>query len=267
MGLGTRRIVAGIGRTALAAGTALLFTACGGSNEGEQHHSTSDGPTVVAASAWEGAFAKAAGAKNVTVIVPAGVKHAPDYDPKPSDLIAVGKAQFVLYAEFEGFAGRIKEAAGSDAKTVSVTLDNSPANVAVEVRRLAGLFGTTPAAEKWLGEFDAQYRTLSAEFRAARHGRARPVVVTQAFTTWAAQLADAEVVGTYGPAEVTASQLADLSARHPQFVLDNAQMSLGAVLPGSTAEQLSISNYPGSDMDLLSIYHAASSTLAAALRE
>ena len=43
--------------------------------------------------------------------MPTSVHHAPDYDPKPSDLTAVAEADFVLYAPFEPFAAKIKEAA------------------------------------------------------------------------------------------------------------------------------------------------------------
>lgn len=40
-----------------------------------------DGPIVVASTSWAGAFAIAAGARNVALIAPASVPHAPDYDP------------------------------------------------------------------------------------------------------------------------------------------------------------------------------------------
>ncbi|RSS84911.1 ABC transporter substrate-binding protein, partial [Streptomyces sp. WAC02707] len=96
---------------------------------------------VVVTTTWEGAFARAAGAENVTVIVPRSVHHAPDHDPKPSDLVAVAKADFVLYAPFEPDAAKIREAAGSSAKLVEVDLDNDPDKVRAEVDRLARLFG------------------------------------------------------------------------------------------------------------------------------
>ena len=112
---------------------------------------------MVVTTTWEGALAKAAGAEDIKVIVPQSVHHAPDYDPKPSDLAAVAKADFVLYAPFEPYAAKIKEAAGSKAKLVEVNLDNDPDKVNAEVAELGKLFGTENAAAAWKSGFDTEY--------------------------------------------------------------------------------------------------------------
>ncbi|MEU6756541.1 zinc ABC transporter substrate-binding protein [Streptomyces sp. NPDC046685] len=218
-------------------------------------------PTVVVTTTWEGAFAKAAGAEDITVIVPQSVHHAPDYDPKPSDLAAVAKADFVLYAPFEPYAAKIKEAAGSKAKLVEVNLDNDPDKVKAEVDKLAGMFGTKDAATAWKTGFDTEYTKLNKEVQAAWPGGKAPAVVSQVFTVWAAKLAGATPVGTYGPEAVTPAQLAELSAKKPALVLDNAHMSTGTVLPDSGANQVKIVNYPGDDLDLLAVYRNAAAEL------
>lgn len=243
---------------------ALAAAGCG---TGDHDHAEHDGPRVVATTSWEAAFARAAGATDVTVIVPSSIKHAPDYDPKPSDLAAVTEADFVLYARFEGFAGKITEAAGSAARTVAVNLDNSRAAVVAEVQRLGDLFGTRAAADTWLHDFGGEYDRLAAEVRAAwRDGRA-PKVLTQAFTGFAAELSGAEVLGTYGPEPVTARQVAALSALHPQYVLANEQMDTGTVLPGIPATQITLTNYPTHDDDLRTVYRDAAAKITAALRK
>ncbi|MER7764329.1 zinc ABC transporter substrate-binding protein [Streptomyces sp. NPDC097619] len=267
----------------LALGTAgiLLLTGCGdgdGSDAGAGSKRTdaapsspasgapapadaAEKPTVVVTTTWEGAFAKAAGAEDVTVIVPQSVHHAPDYDPKPSDLAAVAKADFVLYAPFEPYAAKIKEAAGSSAKLVEVGLDNDPDKVKAEVDKLAALFGTRTAATAWKAGFDAEYAKLNQEVTAAWPGGKAPALVSQVFTVWAAKLAGAEPVGTYGPEAVTPAGLAELSAKKPALVLDNAHMSTGTVLPGSGARQVEIVNYPGDDLDLIAVYRKAAAEL------
>ncbi len=250
----------GIGLAALIAGVAAL-TGCGSSDQ--QHH---DGPNVVATSTWEAAFAEAAGATDVTVIVPPAIKHAPDYDPKPSDLAAVSHADYVLYAPFEGFATKIKDAAGSSAKVVAVDLDNSRDNVVKEVQRLGDMFGTRTAADKWLQTFGARYDQLATQIKSAwRNGRP-PTVVAQTFMGFAAQLSGAQVLGTYGPDQVTAKQVADLSAAEPELVFANEQMDTGTVLPGTTARQLDLSNYPTSGNDLLTVYDDTATKISAALK-
>ncbi|MFJ9576698.1 ABC transporter substrate-binding protein [Streptomyces sp. NPDC101191] len=245
-----------------------LLAACGGedtSASGDAPGSAGRKPVVVVTTTWEGAFAEAAGAEDITVIVPRSVHHAPDYDPKPSDLAAVAKADFVLYAPFEPYAAKIKEAAGSRAKLVEVNLDNDPAKAGAEVARLGTLFGTKEAAARWKTRLDGEVTRLNGELRAAWPGGRSPVVVTQVFTGWAAGLAGATTVGTYGPEPVTPAQLASLSAKKPTLVLDNAHMSTGTVLPDSGARQVEIANYPGEDLDLLTVYRDAATELKKAM--
>ncbi|MBB6417842.1 metal ABC transporter solute-binding protein, Zn/Mn family [Streptomyces sp. AK010] len=258
---------------ALSAGAALLLAATGCGSENEPSSSSSDAdakgknavPVVVATTSWEGAFAKVAGAKDVKVIVPESVQHAPDYDPKPSDLAAVAGADFVLYAPFEPYAAKFKEAAGSDGELVEVNLDNDPDKAKAEVTRLGKLFGTEGAAAEWVESFDTEYRTLQKDLKAAWPDGKAPTAVAQVFSTWSAKLAGANVVGTYGPEAVTAGQLSDLSEKKPQLVLDNAHMTAGKVLPDSGARQVEIVNYPARDLDLRAVYKNAAKAVETAM--
>ncbi|KJY44398.1 zinc ABC transporter substrate-binding protein [Streptomyces sp. A1547] len=249
---------------ALSAALALV-TGCGNGNTASKDGPPGGKPVVVVTTTWEGAFAKAAGAEDVKVIVPQSVHHAPDYDPKPSDLAAVGKADFVLYAPFEPYAAKIKEAAGSKAELVEVNLDNDADKVKAEVARLGKLFGTEAAAARWTASFDTEYAKLSKDVQGSWPGGKSPAVVTQAFTGWSARLAGAAPVGTYGPEAVTPAQLAELSGKKPALVLDNAHMSTGTVLPDSGARQVEIVNYPGTDLDLLPVYRNAAAELKKAM--
>ncbi|MFB7784733.1 metal ABC transporter solute-binding protein, Zn/Mn family [Streptomyces vinaceus] len=254
---------------ALTAALTALVTGCGsgdGSTPKDGATTPRGGkPVVVVTTTWEGAFARAAGAEEVKVIVPQSVHHAPDYDPKPSDLAAVGKADFVLYAPFEPYAAKIKEAAGSKAKLVEVNLDNDADKVKAEVAELGALFGTQESAAKWAASFDAEYAKLSKDVQGSWPGGKSPAVVSQVFTAWSAKLAGATPVGTYGPEAVTPAQLAELSAKKPSLVLDNAHMSTGTVLPDSGARQIEIVNYPGADLDLLPVYRNAAAELKKAM--
>ncbi|MGW4771253.1 metal ABC transporter solute-binding protein, Zn/Mn family [Nocardia sp. NPDC004278] len=246
---------------ALAVAAGVLLGGCSSTDGDHDHHDGHQHPKIVATTTWEAAFAKAAGAADVTVIVPASVHHAPDYDPKPSDLTAVAEADFVLYAPFEPFAAKIKEAAGAKAKLIEVNLDNSADKATAQVKSLGTEFGTAAAADAWTATFTAEYDRLGKDIRAAWPGGKQPTVVAQVFSTWAAQLAGADIVGTYGPEAVTPGQLSALAAKKPEFVLDNAHMSSGTVLPDSGAEQVSIINYPGQDQELLTVYRDAAAAL------
>ncbi|GAA2106917.1 ABC transporter substrate-binding protein [Streptomyces synnematoformans] len=250
----------------LCAGLALTATGCGDDDSGsDSSGSGTGGPSIVVTTAWEGGFATAAGAEDVQVLVPPSVQHAPDYEPKPSDLAVVAEADFVLYAPFEPYAEQIKEAAGSDAELVEVALDNDAGTVKTEVARLGRMFGTEKAATKWTKTFDAEYAELSAGLKEARPGGEAPAAVAQVFTAWAGKMAGVRMLGTYGPDPVTAQEVSDLSAKKPDLVLDNAHMSTGTVLPDSGADQVKIVNYPGEDLDLLAVYRDAAAEMETAL--
>ncbi|WP_438483640.1 metal ABC transporter solute-binding protein, Zn/Mn family [Streptomyces sp. S186] len=251
---------------ALTAGLSLLTACSGGGSTDDSAHAGADGkknggPVVVATTTWEAAFAHAAGAQDVKVIVPSTAQHAPDYEPKPSDLAAVAGADYVLYASFEPFAGKIKEAAGSKAELVEVNLDNTADKATAQVASLGRKFGTEKAAAAWTKSFRTEYGKLSAEVKKAWPGGRRPAVVAQTFSTWAAQLAGANLVGTYGPDPVSPGQVSELSAKKPSLILDNVHMSTGTVLPDSGARQVEIANYPGKDLDLLKVYREAASAI------
>ncbi|AXI76226.1 TroA family protein [Peterkaempfera bronchialis] len=247
---------------------ALLLSGCGSSSgpstdtaDQSASPAAAPGPVVVATSTWEAALAEAAGARHVKSIVPASIKHAPDYELKPSDLIAIANADYVLYASFEPFAGKVKEAASAKAKLVEVTLDNGRTAASAEVTRLGKLFGTEQDAARWNRSFSERWEELQQELKASWPGGQPPVVVAQVFTTWAADLAGITPAGTYGREQVTPAQLSELSAKKPAFVLDNENMSTGTVLPDSGAKQLDIANYPGDDLDLLAVYTKAAEQL------
>ncbi|MFJ5778837.1 metal ABC transporter solute-binding protein, Zn/Mn family [Streptomyces sp. NPDC093094] len=254
---------------ALTLSTALVLTAtaCGSGEDDSAGTGGKDGdaPVVVATTTWEGAFAEAAGAEDVKVVVPSSAQHAPDYDPRPSDLAAVAEADFVLYAPFEPYAEKIKEAAGSDARLVEVGLDNDAGKVSEEVTRLGKLFGTEDAAAKWNAAFKSEYATLRKKLKAAWPGGEAPAVVAQVFSVWSAKMAGARVTGTYGPEAVTAAQLSGLAEKKPAYVFDNAHMTTGEVLPDAGAEQVEIVNYPGEDLDLLAVYRDAAKTIEKAM--
>ncbi|GAA0917952.1 metal ABC transporter solute-binding protein, Zn/Mn family [Nonomuraea longicatena] len=241
-----------------AAAVLLALTACAA--QSADRKDGLDGLQVVAASTWEAAFAKAAGATDITVIVPPGVHHAPDYDPKPSDLAAVAAADVVLHADFGGFAGRLKEAAGSDAKVIEVKLDNSPDRVKAEVAKLGDVFGTGAAAKTWTAAFDAEYAALKRKLS----GKS-PVIVAQAFVAWAADLTGVRPSGVYGPQPPTAAQLADLAAMKPTLILDNSAMPGGAALADLRAKRVVIDNFPAADHDLIGMYRTNADAILDAL--
>jgi zinc transport system substrate-binding protein len=247
---------------ALAASTLfLLTTGCGNTDDTDAAGSGGDGPVVVASTTWVGALAKAAGATDITLIAPANIQHPPDYDPKPSDLAALAGADYVLYSPFDGFVSRLEEAAGSDAELVKVEPENTPGRIRAEVTRLGELLGTEAAAESWLAEFETEYDELTGELRDS--GLSGMTTVAQVYVAYWAEFAGAPVAGTYGPEPVTPDQLAELSDLEPRLQLANGHLP-GANPEIEGVERIDIVNYPGEDLDLLSVFRTNAEHLTAA---
>lgn len=211
-------------------------------------------PKVAAATGWAAALARAAGAENVLIIAPEALQHPPDYDPKPSDLLRLKDADFIILGGFEGFAQRLRDAAGSQARLEEAHLENSPEVIHKEVLRLGELFGTRDRAEQFLLEFDAEYAKLSTALREhfATH---RKRAVAQVFMTMWADFAGLELAGTFGPGPLQPGELLRLSAQEPDIILDNAHMPAGAPIAEATgADLIQLINFPKPGMDLLDVF-------------
>lgn len=212
-------------------------------------------PRVVASTSWAGAFARAAGATNVTLIAPTNVQHPPDYDPRPSDLAAVAGADFVLLAGFDGFAQRMRDATGGSAQVVQVNLENTPGVIRAEVTKLGDLFGTRPAADAYLTRFDAEYARISGDVK-TKLGTNRPTVASHLFMAYWAEFAGLQVVGTFGPMPLQASQLAELAAKKPGVVFENAHIPVAGrtIVDATGAKEVRIINFPGDNLELLDVF-------------
>jgi zinc transport system substrate-binding protein len=218
-------------------------------------------PIVVAATSWAAAFARAAGAEDVLVIAPENLQHPPDYDPKPSDLLRLRDADFIILGGFEGFAQRLRDASGGNALMVEVQLENRPEVIRREVTRLGELFGTKDKAAQFLDNFDVEHAKLSNMVR-KRLADGNTGVVAQKFMSMWAEFAGLELLGTYGPGMLQPGDLLRLSALKPSLVLDNAHMPAGRPVAEATgADIVQLVNFPGPGMDLLDVFRANADSL------
>lgn len=227
---------------------------------------TTQGFAVVASTTWIGALAKAAGAEDITVIAPADLQHQSDYDPKPSDLALLADADFVLLAGFEGFADRLTDAVGSDAEVVQVEAVNTLDSIHSEVDKLAGLFGTKDTADAWIADFDARVAELRQQIDDARPTPAPTVVVHQFMEPWVA-FSGVESVGAFGPAPVSAAQLAEFIDADPDLIFDNAHVPSGSTLDDLGVPKVSIINFPPDSLELIQVFEENTASIIAAFEQ
>ena len=246
---------------------ALLLAACGSDgSEGSEgsggstsspsetaDQGASEAPNVVASTSWVGAVAKLAGATDITVIAPTNVTHPPDYDPKASDLVALDNADYILLAGFEGFADRMREAAGTDAEVLEVVTDYDPAKVREQAMALAEAWGTEDVAEENVSAYEQAYGDAMRALQAQTGDAPQKVVAQQFVAGWAA-FAGYEPVGTYGPEPTTPSQVAELTGLEPTLVFENSHMGGGDEIAASSGAQLvPLVNFPGDDLELMAV--------------
>ena len=252
--------------TEAAATTAASIATTEHEHEHEDTTVPAESPKVVASTSWVAAFAAMAGATDITVIAPSNLQHPPDYDPKASDLAALAEADFILIAGFEGFAERMKEAAGSDAVVETVATEFFPDALEAEVLRLAEVMGLDEhEAQHNIDHFKEHWAEESERVTTALAGKT-PVVVSHAFTTVWAALAGLEPVGTFGPEPLTPTKVAELVDLAPTVILENSHMPAGADLVEATgATLIDMRNFPGDDLDLMAVVTANADALIAAL--
>jgi zinc transport system substrate-binding protein len=200
---------------------------------------------VVASTSLTAAIAKAAGAKEVRVMTPGGLKHPPEYELKPSDLIRFEGARVVVYAGYERMVSKLLETSRNQGlQAVQLNTEGSPENLIEQVRKTARALKTEEAALSWEKEFLRRLGTLRG--RIAHLSGKRTVVhrFAEPFARWAG-LAVAQIVR---PGEITPKAIADAIAQSPEVVVDVLHFPVIQVIAENAGcRYVQIINFPGAD--------------------
>lgn len=222
-------------------------------------------PFVVASTAWVAAIARAAGGTQVSVIAPPGLVHPPDYDPRPSDLLAVSRADLVLVGGYEAFVARIRDALGAKGQMLAINTSYDPQIVRKEVGAIAAVLGTQSQAHTFADVYDAAWRS-SAERLRQRTGSQQPIVVVQRFMLPWARLLGVEPAATFGPGALSLEELRRLKAITPTLIIDNAHSVPALALEEITgARRIVLVNFPEAGEGLLDVLRRNSERLESGL--
>lgn len=219
--------------------TALVFFILTGALGAQQK-------TVVASTAWTAAFAIAAGAEKVVILAPMELKHPPEYELKPSDLLAVRNAALVVYAGYEKFAKKLAETAGgSGLQTLRIHTTNAPDTIKTESRKIAEILGTLDKFEAWIPQFDKVVEETQRRFLAASSDRRAVVQKLQLpFIQWIGL----DILGDFGPEEPSPAKVLELVRKRPTLVLDNYHNASGyPIAEAARAIYAQFINFPGKD--------------------
>jgi len=200
---------------------------------------------VIASTSWVQAFVIAAGAKNVVTIAPFELQHPPEYEIKPSDLLAVQHASLIVYSGYEKFAKKLAETAqNKNLRILAVYTDNVPSTIIAESKKIAEALGTTAEQAKWAQAFTSFTENLRSEVAALPDKK----VVVQAYMKTFVDWLGLDVVGTFGPGEPSPAVVLDLIKKKPAMVLDNYHNPGGKALAESLGvPYVLLINFPGKD--------------------
>jgi zinc transport system substrate-binding protein len=250
-------------RTRTAAVVALAATvlpAVAACTDDEPAPAPSRTAAVVASTTWVGALAKAAGATDVAVIAPANVPDPGAFQPTQEEMALAGRAEHVVYAKSDGFAGALEAAAG-DAHLVPVVPSTEVSGIRTAVTALAQAMGTESVANRWLAAFEAEVEALSESLKGLAPIPPDTAVASADVAHWAA-FAGVRVVAEYGPEPPTDAERAALVARRPKLLLASVHRPADTPdIPG--ALRVDLVNYPGTDLNLLAVFQTNGDRLGA----
>jgi len=200
---------------------------------------------VVASTSLAGAIAKAAGAKEVRVIVSSEMRHPPEYDLKPSDLLIFEGAKVVIYGGYERMVSKLLETSkNKNIFAIQINTDTSPENLISQARKISEVLKTEKEEQAWekkflekLKEFQKRISPLSGK-RAIVHRFAQP------FAQWAGL----QVVQIVSPGELTPKVIGDAVAKNPELVVDIFHFPVAQVIAeNAKCKYVQVINFPGVD--------------------
>jgi len=201
---------------------------------------------VLASTAWTRAYVEAAGVKQVRSLAPDDMVHPPEYELTPGDLQDLMRADFIVYAGYEGMVKQLKKALSlPDEKIIQLRTGYTWPVISASVNAVAKAAGTQEEAQAELKAIKAQLDSYRRQIAKGSQGQI-PVLV-HFHQQGIAKEMGLNVVGIYGPAPLTPSQIKELADTGAKLIIDNAHspqhQPLKELLP--EAQVVKFINFPG----------------------
>lgn len=99
--------------------------------------------SFVASTSWTASYADLAGVDDIRVIAPASLRHPPEYELVPSDIVAIQNADYFVSAGYERMMAAIQEGIPSDHRTdIHISTGNTVENITAQADLIASYTGT-----------------------------------------------------------------------------------------------------------------------------
>jgi ABC-type Mn2+/Zn2+ transport system permease subunit len=198
---------------------------------------------VVASTSLAGAIAKAAGAKEVRVIVSSEMRHPPEYDLKPSDLLIFEGAKVVIYGGYERMVSKLVETSkNKNILAIQINTDTYPENLISQARKISEILKTEKEEKVWEEKFLERLKEFQKKISPFSGKRAIVHRFAQPFTQWAGL----QVVQIVSPGELTPKVIGDAVAKNPELVVDIYHFPIAeAIAENAKCRYIQIINFPG----------------------
>lgn len=174
----------------------------------------------VASTSWTAGFAEMAGIDDIKSIAPANLKHPPEYEITPKDILAVSEAELFIFSGYERMMDTISNAAEVDkSKILKIKTTNTLKNIEEMNLVLSEKAGTQEKAKKRF----AKYEKLILETRKKiiENGLDKKTCFVNKNQADFAKDLGLNVVATFGPAPLTSEQIALAAENQFDFIIDN----------------------------------------------
>lgn len=174
----------------------------------------------VCSTSWVAAIAELAGVDDVTTIAPVNLKHPPEYEIKPSDIVKVIKAELIMHAGYEKMVKVMAASAEIDqSKMMKVRTTNTMENLEKMVKQISEKAGTQKQAEKRFAQYKKMIEKARADIKEKGLDKL-PVYVNTNQAEFARDLG-LNVVDTFGGGPLTSKQIEQAAKEKYALVIDN----------------------------------------------
>jgi len=198
---------------------------------------------VVASTSLAGAIAKAAGAKEVRVITPGEMRHPPEYDLRPSDLLKFEGADIVVYGGYERMVSKLLETSkNKNILAIQIDTGTSPENLMVQARKIAAVLKTEKEEQIWEEDFLRKLEGLNEKLSPFSAKRAVVHRFAQPFAKWAGL----SIVQVIAPGELTPKAIAEALVQKPDLVVDMLHFPTAQTIAvNAKCKYIHVINFPG----------------------
>lgn len=203
------------------------------------------GKSFVATNSWTAAYAKAAGVKNIIQLAPSEMVHPPEYELKPSDVIKIKNADYLVFAGYEVLMKTVfKNFKKPKESMIKIFTGYNPSLMKKSIRAIAAKAGTRKQSEKSISEIDNFFKDAKKALK-KKGIYGKPVIVHFHQRPFAEALGF-KVSGVFGPGPLKAKQIASLSKKQAVLIIDNAHNPMASPIAEiKKLKTVELVNFPG----------------------